>query len=786
MSRPRYRQFVCARAEPLQGEIELWAQGDGDAVPVRLSADDYALAQWHDGTRDAASIHALALQSGRAISAGALEGFVAELAQRRLMRRGTHETLPPPAHSDAELQALGWLGGVPTLAAQPAYALPPSSVPGSRANAGLTGGLTGLVTGARGQANQIDVPLAPGLFVAFGNLLIWPVQSRARLLAFLALCLMALALLIAHRLDWLSMTAGLFGSYRAIATAVIGAILVNFFSMSARAAAIARYTPEQPRIGFVYGPLRIPRLFVDTAGAAERAGRADRMRIVGSGLIGTAAPAALSILIWFLFAETQLAIARFCVGLTIVTAVSLALRLNPLTRYDGYFLLSNALSVPDLRERAIGAMRGLRQRRGWSTPTRDLPYRALFVFGLASLAFVVALLVVLLWAVGGWLSERFHGTGFLALLSVMGVYMVKQYSRVAVERSTMGHLRKPWRPTPRQKTLAWIVAVICVLPYPYGVSGDFEVLPSDRADVRALVAGDVREVLVQEGDVVKAGQVIARLDDAEQQAKVAGTEAEFTRLSAELALLRKGARDEEIEVARSRVATARAAAELAESNAKRVATAYRGKSVTPLEFERARGAADVARQQLMEAERQLELVGSAALVERIQGLEAEVKRAKAEFDYAQQELAYTRIAAPIDGRVVSSQLQFARGSYLARGDQLATIEDTSQLLADIRLPESSIGDIEIDAEASLKPWAFPNSSFEGVVRAIAPAAEEREEEIGYGKVVRVQVALADPDNELKTGMTGNAKVEAGWSIVLVVFTRAIARFLFVELWSWIP
>ena len=50
----------------------------------------------------------------------------------------------------------------------------------------------------------------------------------------------------------------------------------------------------------------------------------------------------------------------------------------------------------------------------------------------------------------------------------------------------------------------------------------------------------------------------------------------------------------------------------------------------------------------------------------------------------------------------------------------------------------------------------------------------------------MQVVLDDPQNRLKTGMTGNAKVDAGWSIVIVVFTRAISRFLFVELWSWIP
>ena len=531
----------------------------------------------------------------------------------------------------------------------------------------------------------------------------------------------------------------------------------------------------------MYGALSIPRLFVDTAGAAERAGRVERLRIVGSGLVGSAAAASIAVLLWFLFIESQVSIARFCVGLTVVTTISLALRLNPLMRHDGYFLLCHLLDTPDLREQAIAAMLGVRDRP-WSVRVRRIPYRALLAYGVAAVVFLLVLLWLILWGVGGWLADRFHGVGFLALLSVMGVFMVRQYSRAAVDRSSMGHVKRPWRPSRRQKIIALVVAIICVLPYPYSASGEFEILPRDRADVRALVAGDVREVLVREGQTVTAGQVVAKLDDSAQRARVAASEAELARLDSELTIVRKGAREEEIEVARSKVETAKASAELAERSAARVATAFRGKSVTPQEYERAQGAAEVARQQLLEAERALILIESPALEERIQSFEAERRRIQAELEYARQELAYTEIRAPIAGRIISSELQFARGHYLNRGDLLATVEDTAELYADIRIPESSIGQVAIEADANLKPWAFPASSFDGSVRAIAPAAEDDT----YGKVIRVQVVLQDPGQKLRTGMTGNAKVDAGWSLTGIVFTRAIARFVLVEVWSWIP
>ncbi|MGV2480239.1 UNVERIFIED_CONTAM: biotin/lipoyl-binding protein, partial [Salmonella enterica subsp. enterica serovar Weltevreden] len=113
------------------------------------------------------------------------------------------------------------------------------------------------------------------------------------------------------------------------------------------------------------------------------------------------------------------------------------------------------------------------------------------------------------------------------------------------------------------------------LPYRYHASGDFDVLPSARADVRALTPGDVREVLVKEGDLVKAGQVIARISDYEQRALVAAAEAKLAALESEKALAQKGGKAEEVAVAESAVQTAQKRAEVSASQARRIANAYR-------------------------------------------------------------------------------------------------------------------------------------------------------------------------------------------------------------------
>ena len=777
-----YRRFEPGEVSRLSDQrLEIASLFGGDGA--QLDRADFELASLFDGLRSGEQICREALENLRLrITRSRLEGFAADLAVAGLLRPGRNEPLPTPAHSDAEAAWRGWTGEGVDRVVDGGNAVPPSALPGSRNGPGLTGALTGLVTGLRGQANRIDVPLSPVFFVAFGRLLLWPLRNRITLSAFFALLATALTVAITHRLEWLAHIEQGYGGFRLVFGTLTGAYLANLFATSARAAAIQSYTPESPHLGLLFSVagLRIPRLFVDTAGAAERAGRAARLRIVAAALIGSGGLFVLSVLVWFLVAQTQPLIARIAVMTALLSLAVSLFRLNPLARFDGYFLLCNALDNLDLRNEAMTALFG--RRRPWQTQVRPLSRRSLAWYAGAILVFVLAVFVLLVVFVGTWLVERFSGTGFLIMLAVSGAYMQKQYIRSGTARSSMGWPDKNWRPSRKQKIIAGVVALVCLIPYPYAPSGDFEVLPRNRADVRALTAGDVREVLAKEGDVVKAGQPIAKLDEAGAKARVAAAEAELARFQAELALVRKGARSEELEIARQRVVTAKSSADIARSQAERITQAYKGKSVTPQEYDRARGAADVAAQQLLEARRALELVESPAQDERLAALEAEVRRVEAELSYQRQELDYTTIKAPIDGRIVSSQLQFSRGQFMDRGALLATIEDTGELLAEIRMPESVIGEIEVDAEATAKPWAYPGSSFDGTVRSVAPAAEAG----AYGKVVRVQMVVADPENRLKTGMTGNAKIDAGWQLSIMVFTKALMRFLMVEVWSWIP
>lgn len=777
----RYRRFTAQGSSLPDGDVSVISS---DGRELRLSAADYALAQRFDGQHSTDAILADLARSERAVpSRAGLEGFIAELGVRGLMQAGSHEPLPPPAQTDAERARLGWgtaSGPAPRVPA-PGAPHPPSTMPGSMVQPALLGTLITSSGKRLGDPTRIDVELRAEGFVRLGQLLIWPLRSRFALLGLAALSVFAMMLLYRHHEEWLLFGVRYLPGYRLLGAVLLAAALVNLFSMSARAAAISHYTAERPRIGLVFGFLGLPFLMTDSAGAAERARRNDRLRVVGAGLVGTLLLVIASILLWFLTSTTVPTVATVAAAAATASAISLLLRLNPLALRDGYSLLANALGVLDLRRQSVGALFGF--ERPWMTQVRKLPRRMLVLYAVLVVAFTVVSTVIILWFLGGALERRLQGTGIVLVLGVWGVWMVKQYSRVAVERTTMGQAKRPWKqPTQRQMIIGGLIALACLLPYPYAPGGGFDVLPRDRADVRALTAGDVREVLVKEGDVVAAEQAIVRIDDTAQRAKVAASEAQLASLAADLALARKGAKAEEIEVAKQRVATAKTTFEVADASFRRIAAAYKGKSVTSQDYEHARGAADVARQSLIEAQRSLDLVNSPAQDERIQSLEADARRVQAELDLAREELKATRITAPIGGRVVAPRLMFSRGDYLERGELLATIEDTDELLAEIRIPETAVGEIELGAKVSAKFWAYPGSTFKGEVRSVAPNAEDGP----YGRIVRVQVLMADPDNRLKPGLTGNAKVSAGWKPAIIVFTRAFVRFFMVELWSWIP
>jgi putative peptide zinc metalloprotease protein len=205
------------------------------------------------------------------------------------------------------------------------------------------------------------------------------------------------------------------------------------------------------------------------------------------------------------------------------------------------------------------------------------------------------------------------------------------------------------------------------------------------------------------------------------------------------------------------------------------------------------------------AKKDLDLVESGFRKEQVQAAEAEIRRLEVDLAHAEEDLRLITLVSPMDGCIITPRLSDKIGQYLVTGDLFAVMEDPRRLVASIEVPECDIEEVKTGARVRLRTWAYPNTVYEAKVKAIAPVAfekskrkierslseregliEQKELIRKEGKVVRVIAELDNPEGQLKTDMTGYAKIESGWRPVGVAFSQWLIRFLFIEVWSWIP
>ena len=124
---------------------------------------------------------------------------------------------------------------------------------------------------------------------------------------------------------------------------------------------------------------------------------------------------------------------------------------------------------------------------------------------------------------------------------------------------------------------------------------------------------------------------------------------------------------------------------------------------------------------------------------------------------------------------------------------------------EIKIPEQYIAEVKIRGRVHARTLAYSGSVLVGKVIAIAPVAAGAEEiesqqtsvvpqEKGAvqvidnkeKRIVRVVAELANANGRLKSGMTGRAKIKAGWNPLGVMLISEVLRFINVDVWSWLP
>lgn len=271
------------------------------------------------------------------------------------------------------------------------------------------------------------------------------------------------------------------------------------------------------------------------------------------------------------------------------------------------------------------------------------------------------------------------------------------------------------------------------------VSG--RVLARSKASLGSPVAGRVEAVLVEEGDRVAAGQLLARLDEREAVAELAEARA---RLEKARGADRRSAEEQRVQAA-LRLA-------LEERQLARVAALRAEGFVSERDEEDARKARDLARSVLDSA-------SAAARAAAAGG--ADERTAAAAVAGAGARLAQLRIVAPEPGVVLVRSAE--PGDVVSPGRVLLTLalDREAQLLA--QPDEKNLPSLRVGQKARATADAYPDRAFDAEVVSVAPGVD-----LSRG-TVDVKLRVLRPPKELKTDMTLSVELEVGRRVgVLVV------------------
>ena len=284
------------------------------------------------------------------------------------------------------------------------------------------------------------------------------------------------------------------------------------------------------------------------------------------------------------------------------------------------------------------------------------------------------------------------------------------------------------------------------------VTASGQIVATRYADIGSNVMGKIVALPVKEGDRVKAGQLLARIDPVQARA-------EFTAASAavEAQQAETGAAGEQIKAARADVAAAEARYVEAGANLKRVKDLH-AEALTPRsELDAAQASYDAARAQVEASRAGLQRAESSrsAATQRIAQARAQAARAR-------DIVSKTEITSPIDGIV--SRLQVREGEMVVIGIQnqpgttLMTVSDLSAIDAEVKVAEADVLRLALDQKADVVLEAIPGRRFPGRVVEIGASALPVIGTQAAAREFKVVIRLDQADASLRPGLTCDAEV----------------------------
>jgi HlyD family secretion protein len=292
------------------------------------------------------------------------------------------------------------------------------------------------------------------------------------------------------------------------------------------------------------------------------------------------------------------------------------------------------------------------------------------------------------------------------------------------------------------------------------VSGTVE---ATEAQLGFPVPGLLQEVAVHEGDAVRAGAELARLDRAETLARRAQAEAQVAAARAMLQQLERGFRSEEVAQGESARDAARQRMEDARRDLDRTRQLLDAGAVSQEMLDKAKLAFDIATSQLSQADEQLGILHTGPRPEQIEAQRAQLAQAEAALQGIDAGLVNMTIRAPFEGTVTVRHRE--PGEIVPAGSPVLTVMNRADRWVRVYVPETRMGAVRIGLPATITADTYPDKAYRGEVIFIASQAEftpktvqTAEERVKLVYAVKVQVTN-DAEFDLKPGMPADVRLD---------------------------
>jgi GAF domain-containing protein len=154
---------------------------------------------------------------------------------------------------------------------------------------------------------------------------------------------------------------------------------------------------------------------------------------------------------------------------------------------------------------------------------------------------------------------------------------------------------------------------------------------------------------------------------------------------------------------------------------------------------------------------------------------------RAEMERTRLRIANAQLRSPIDGVVMTPDLQNAVGEHLDAGATFAQVLNLASARINIAVDQQDVHLVQSGQTAAIKLDSFPAQTLHGQVFSVSPEAQPN----GGGRVFYAHVLLPNGNAQLRTGMDGRAKISAGYRPAGFVLLRAPALWLWEKIWDWI-